>query len=306
MPVSVTVSLSSLTGSALEGAYVSAKLYTQEDLNDGVVSKEFEDSATTDASGEAVLSLYPNTLTDAVSYYRVRAWHPTDRRKIIDRAVCVPNWDSLLADLEYSSWPPTGAVCTAASVTQLADTDYLFIPTSGYDGDLLTAFYQSGFIVTVVGGLSLTAAEYVNAAATQSSWVPGVTDSVIPFSEVVGTNQVLRSYVANNTVTTEDDISDSEIAVLSALGVPNGWVGYEKTDFYSYTITDPIGAGDDTCSMDFYDTITVRQLPSFVVEDGSGNQFTCRASFAVAPTDSNVRCLGAVSNGGIIFRAYPV
>jgi hypothetical protein len=304
MTVSVTVSLSSLTGTALAGAYVQAKLITPDVLTDGVVPKVFAADGETDASGNLTLALYANTLTDAVSYYRVRAWHPTTGKKVLDRAVCVPQWDCSLSDLEHSAWPPTGAVCTVASEYPTTDTGYLFVPFGVITiSDVWEGYSTTGLLILVEGaGYSIVpgygglwwrlSAEADDMAAAANVWIPGRTNTI----SALESGGVTTGYFPTALGTEETSLLASESAYLSLVG---------ETPQSLATFTKYASPG---CASTDYGQIAIRDLPAFQISDGAGTTFSVYPSFIAsygAPVQ--VDCAGGTySYPDLVCRAYPV
>ena len=95
--VNVTFTAFDQSGAPVVGGRITARLDKTETYNGFVVPEEV--SATTDASGVAVLQLWPNALGVAGSLYRVRAWNPDTGRKFLDTTISVPNSNCALEQI---------------------------------------------------------------------------------------------------------------------------------------------------------------------------------------------------------------
>ena len=102
--VNVTFTAFDQSGAPVVGGRITARLDKTETYNGFVVPEEV--SATTDASGVAVLQLWPNALGVAGSLYRVRAWNPDTGRKFLDATISVPNSNCALEQIIVQEPPP--------------------------------------------------------------------------------------------------------------------------------------------------------------------------------------------------------
>jgi hypothetical protein len=94
--VNVTVQVNDSSGSPVEGAHIVAKLTTTEKHDGFVVPANA--NAETDATGMAVLALWPNELGTEGSEYRIRIINPVTGKSDV-LYVTVPNQDCNLADI---------------------------------------------------------------------------------------------------------------------------------------------------------------------------------------------------------------
>lgn len=85
MTANITVTLTDTSGDPLVGARVNAKLFVPDRMDDFIVPENSNVTGTTDAAGQCVLALWPNSAnTDISTYYRFRAWHPVTKAKVLD------------------------------------------------------------------------------------------------------------------------------------------------------------------------------------------------------------------------------
>ncbi len=104
--VNVTSIINNAQGIPVEGATIVAKLDRPEPTDIGyIVPGRLE--FTTDATGTAIMALWPNELGTIGSQYRVRAYDPTTGQKLLDVMATIPNSDCLLSTVaEYPPYPP--------------------------------------------------------------------------------------------------------------------------------------------------------------------------------------------------------
>ena len=115
--VNVTFTAFDQSGAPVSGGRVTARLDRTETHNGFVVPEEV--TATTDASGVAVLPLWPNALGVDGSLYRVRAWNPDTGRKFLDTTISVPNSDCALEQIVLQEpYPPIDAAAQALLAAQ--------------------------------------------------------------------------------------------------------------------------------------------------------------------------------------------
>ena len=128
--VNVTFTAFDQSGAPVVGGRVTARLDKTETYNGFVVPEEV--SATTDASGVAVLQLWPNALGVAGSLYRVRAWNPDTGRKFLDTTISVPNSNCALEQIIVQEpLPPIDAAQQAlAAIFAAAETHRIAMDAS--------------------------------------------------------------------------------------------------------------------------------------------------------------------------------
>jgi len=100
--VNVTATINDQAGAPVAGAKIVVKL-DREEVDGGYVVPKLQEF-TTDASGVAVMALWPNARGSTESTYLVRAYHPTTGRRILEVTAVVPEANSNLQDI--SSLPP--------------------------------------------------------------------------------------------------------------------------------------------------------------------------------------------------------
>lgn len=126
MTVNITATITDTTGDAVVGARVNAKLFVPDVLSDFVVPEDSNVTGTTDANGQAVLALWPNSSnTDINTYYRVRAWDPATKAKIMDVCAYVDtaaNLEDIAYNCRTASDDAGGTSESAALASHIANT----------------------------------------------------------------------------------------------------------------------------------------------------------------------------------------
>lgn len=119
--VAVSIILHEQDGSPIEGAEIEAKLETLEKYQ-GFVVPDLVEGIVTDATGTAVLNLFPNELGSESSEYRFKISHPSGRTDTI--YAVVPNFDCELhniTELDHFEYRSIGAVITKQIADDVAD-----------------------------------------------------------------------------------------------------------------------------------------------------------------------------------------
>lgn len=102
MTTVVTVTVYDHESTEVESAKVEAKLFQRDPLTDMFAGSASVTTATTDANGEADLTLWSNSSnTDIDSYYRFRAWHPTTKKKVLDVCAYLVGGNAYLEDRSF-------------------------------------------------------------------------------------------------------------------------------------------------------------------------------------------------------------
>ena len=145
--VQVTCTARDQTGAPLAGGRFKATLDRLERYHGFLVPQDVTGIA--DADGVCVLNLWPNSLGNAGSTYRVRAWHGVTGTRYLDAWASVPNAPCLLQDILIATQPPeldmalTAAAQAAASAAAAAQSaeDAAALAGGGVDpsGALLVA-----------------------------------------------------------------------------------------------------------------------------------------------------------------------
>ena len=124
--VQVTCTARDQTGAPLAGGRFKATLDRVERYHGFLVPQDVTGIA--DADGVCVLNLWPNSLGNAGSTYRVRAWHGVTGMRYLDAWAAVPNAPCLLQDILIATQPPsldmavTAAAKAAASAAAAAQS----------------------------------------------------------------------------------------------------------------------------------------------------------------------------------------
>jgi hypothetical protein len=106
------------TGDPVASARVEFRLTTTE-IYDGLVVPE-RVLATTDEDGLIEISLFPNALGSQGSQYQVRAYRPSDGRKVLEATATVPDADCELQDIIDLGTPVALSAAASASATAQA------------------------------------------------------------------------------------------------------------------------------------------------------------------------------------------
>ena len=326
----VTINLAYLMGSPVAGAYVKAQLITPDVLTDTIVQKRHLVDGYTDESGSLVLSLVANEGAPVYSYYRVRAWHPLTRQKVLDIAAFIPSTDCGLHETRYLRYPPNVDLRTLPTDDvpeqppfPTEDTEYVFLPISlftSFDSVKWEVFgpYTFGRMFRITeGGAELlpgTGADgdlwvlsseidgfdpltdTSNPPSTATSWVPGMTETVA--ASIAG--GVVNAWLTEPSGDEETDIVHSESVVASIFG-PNKFKGAVITNIHR---ADQDG---EVCDVSAPETVVVREMAHFTVTNGAGDTFDCHPSFCgSSASEWDIACVGIKTAGNIICRAYPL
>ena len=305
----VTINLTYLMGSPVAGAYVKAQLITPDVLTDLVIPKRHLVDGHADDAGSLVLSLIANESAPVYSYYRVRAWHPLTRQKVLDIAAFIPAQNCNLHETRYLQYPPNVDLRTLPELsvptpfpsedTQYAAALSLFSFFIYQQGQTLFVLFDA-LEGTGVGGGFPYAHSGPPEPSTIFSWIPGMPETL---ADQNPDDNIFVSYECL-AYGEQTDLLDSEISIMNQMGIAGGAKSHARFRKITYNAASKecveiVDAGD----------FAIRDLPSFDAwvydsEAGEYRDFMLHPSFAFGGEKSGVACFEASST--IFCRAYPL
>jgi len=303
--VDVTVLVSDQAGSPVSGAEVSCKLVWDDlDPSAGYVSPE-EQTATTDANGEAVIAVWPNELGATSSTYRF-SWENPDTGRVTTVYAAIPNRDCqlhLVAELPpfdaRSKADVAGSVAIATMDTMLSNAQ------DSIDAAMtnIEAYSETATNAADAAGASETATATSETNAAASAAAAAASESNAADSETA----------ADAAATAAETARDDTLAALLTLDIvqiqgsldcstnPN-YPAANAGDMYVVTVGGKIGgaSGPD---------VTAGKLVICYVDDTvSGDHATVGANWVITQTSVDLsayiaKSIGTAAGDIIVFTA---